>query len=125
MAFEGNGVTVTVSEMSAQILPLVEEKSLRNGQLQGRHQVLKTGRATRPTHSEGTATFYSAGKLPARQRGRTVSDFIALCSDIGPLAPCPVWRRHVGCSETSRTMLEGKHRKGGPTASTTALAVLC
>ncbi len=45
----------------------------------------------------------------------------ALCGDIGPLAPCPVWRRHVGRCETSRTMLERKRRKGGPIASTTAL----
>ncbi len=125
LKFEGTGMSVTVSVLSVGILPTVGEKSPRNGRFQVRKPVLKTGRVTRPTHSEGTATFYSAGKLPARQRGGTVSDFIALCSDIGPLASCLVWRRHVGRSEASRTMLEGKHRKGGPTASTTALAVLC
>jgi hypothetical protein len=72
--FEGTDVPETVSVMSVGILPTVGEKPPRNGRFRARKPVLETGRATRPTHSEDAAAFYSAGEPLVRQRGRTVSD---------------------------------------------------
>jgi hypothetical protein len=56
--FEGTNVSVTVSVMSVGIPPTVGEKSLINGRFRARKPVLKTGRSTRPTHSEDARAFY-------------------------------------------------------------------